>query len=250
MLPSTPTKLVLAVAMAVTLAACSDGETISPAPAACVTEAPEALRACVDTYSAGIAACFDDGGQGCGDDDPTLRGALDALSSTVGAACESGLGTLDAEGTIQRLRHACSSQAQALSWRTHGGPHGAVWADAEAADRACLTAAHARAAALVTESLAAIHTCLDGESCDATALDADGAKLDAVAVLLSPPLSGTLAPCWWNETSAILAMRANVSTLSTGHLPLALSPESITPSTPSRTALATSLTSARVGRGL
>ena len=40
-----------------------------------------------------------------------------------------------------------------------------------------------------------------------------------------------------------------VSTASTGYLPLAVSPESITALVPSRTALATSLVSARVGLG-
>ena len=44
-------------------------------------------------------------------------------------------------------------------------------------------------------------------------------------------------------------MRAIVSTVSTGNLPTALSPESITASVPSRIALATSEASARVGRG-
>ena len=41
-----------------------------------------------------------------------------------------------------------------------------------------------------------------------------------------------------------------VWTALTGYLPLAVSPESMTTSVPSRTALATSEASARVGRGL
>ncbi len=40
-----------------------------------------------------------------------------------------------------------------------------------------------------------------------------------------------------------------ISTASTGYLPVAVSPESMTASVPSRMALATSLASARVGRG-
>mmetsp|Transcript_27663 Transcript_27663/g.65875 ORF Transcript_27663/g.65875 Transcript_27663/m.65875 type:complete len:222 (+) Transcript_27663:788-1453(+) len=45
-------------------------------------------------------------------------------------------------------------------------------------------------------------------------------------------------------------MAAIILTVSTGHTPLAVSPESITQSVPWHTALATSVTSARVGRGL
>ena len=44
-------------------------------------------------------------------------------------------------------------------------------------------------------------------------------------------------------------MRAIISTASRGNLPTALSPESMTASVPSKMALATSLASARVGRG-
>src|SRR5262249_58753925 len=52
------------------------------------------------------------------------------------------------------------------------------------------------------------------------------------------------------DCSAAPQMRAIVATVSTGYLPLAVSAESITASVPSRTALATSETSARVGTGL
>lgn len=48
----------------------------------------------------------------------------------------------------------------------------------------------------------------------------------------------------WRHTLAI------VLTASIGHFPLAVSPESITQSAPSRIAVPTSVTSARVGRGL
>ena len=45
------------------------------------------------------------------------------------------------------------------------------------------------------------------------------------------------------------AIEASIATASTGYWPTALSCESITASVPSRIALATSVTSARVGRG-
>ena len=52
------------------------------------------------------------------------------------------------------------------------------------------------------------------------------------------------------SASVRLAMAAMVRTASTGYLPAAVSPESITAEVPSYTALATSVISARVGRGL
>ena len=55
-----------------------------------------------------------------------------------------------------------------------------------------------------------------------------------------PPISGTPRPPCRSPASS--------STASTGYCPMALSPESITASVPSRTALNTSLASARVGR--
>ena len=51
----------------------------------------------------------------------------------------------------------------------------------------------------------------------------------------------------WASASA--TMRAIISTASRGNLPIAVSPESMTASVPSKMALATSLASARVGRG-
>ena len=46
-----------------------------------------------------------------------------------------------------------------------------------------------------------------------------------------------------------MTMRLIMATASRGYRPLAVSPESMTASVPSKTALATSLASARVGRG-
>ncbi|MNC46764.1 hypothetical protein D3C75_957940 [compost metagenome] len=55
---------------------------------------------------------------------------------------------------------------------------------------------------------------------------------------------------WFRADSAFSAMRDIVSTDSTGYLPAAVSPESMIASVPSKIAFATSLASARVGRGL
>ena len=52
----------------------------------------------------------------------------------------------------------------------------------------------------------------------------------------------------WSSVDAMI--RAIVSTVSTGYSPTLVSPDSITASAPSSTALATSEASARVGRGV
>ena len=58
------------------------------------------------------------------------------------------------------------------------------------------------------------------------------------------------APPGDRPSSVVWQMRSSHSTDSTGKSPTALSSESMTPSAPSMTALATSVASARVGRGL
>ena len=62
-------------------------------------------------------------------------------------------------------------------------------------------------------------------------------------------LTKSLSSCTSSARSASRAMRCICSTVSTGYFPAAVSALSITASVPSSTALATSLTSARVGTG-
>ena len=54
---------------------------------------------------------------------------------------------------------------------------------------------------------------------------------------------------WLTPSSALAAMAAMVATARSGKAPFAVSPESIVASAPSNTAFATSVISARVGRG-
>ena len=56
--------------------------------------------------------------------------------------------------------------------------------------------------------------------------------------------------CFSWRVSAVSMMRAIVATAAIGYRPVAVSPDSIKQSEPSQTALATSVASARVGRGL
>ena len=183
MLPSRIGRLAVTLAMPLALIACSNDETIAPAPAACQEEAPEALRTCVASYSAAIAGCYEQTGQPCAADDAATSAAIATLKDRVGASCtDTGIGNLDAAATDERLGQACASQASALAWRVYGGPQGAVWASAETSERTCLAAAHASAASLVAESLGAITACLSEETCDAAALEDQRADLEAAAL--------------------------------------------------------------------
>jgi len=81
------------------------------------------------------------------------------------------------------------------------------------------------------------------------------ARAQAERAIASESSSG--GACWrrWRQASreyhlsASAAIRAMVATASTGKRPMAVSSDNITASVPSRTALVTSVTSARVGRG-
>src|SRR5690348_13747972 len=78
------------------------------------------------------------------------------------------------------------------------------------------------------------------------------AMLAAATVSAPPRVRGS---CWSRGTaidphSVVCTIRAIVETASTGYCPMLVSPDSITASAPSRTALATSDASARVGREL
>ena len=77
---------------------------------------------------------------------------------------------------------------------------------------------------------------------------------DPVADVAGTGAAGSARGGWptagsWPRLSARAAMRDIVATTSAGSWPIAVSPDSITASVPSNTALATSLTSARVGAG-
>ncbi len=78
------------------------------------------------------------------------------------------------------------------------------------------------------------------------------ATSSAASVIAPPCVRGLVVRGWMRSrpcSSVESTMRAMVSTTTTGYLPTLVSPESMTASAPSRTALATSLVSARVGTG-
>src|ERR1700761_5231746 len=109
----------------------------------------------------------------------------------------------------------------------------------------------------VTELVRDIHKAVEPDS--VRAMMAFTSMWLAVYITAMAMASSTLLKCFtargperWVRRcfSAPMQTRAMASTVFTGYLPVAVSPDSITASVPSITALATSSTSARVGTGL
>mmetsp|Transcript_30124 Transcript_30124/g.84134 ORF Transcript_30124/g.84134 Transcript_30124/m.84134 type:complete len:348 (+) Transcript_30124:380-1423(+) len=125
---------------------------------------------------------------------------------------------------------------------------------AEGSDRMATTCARGRYLAMnLAVSPESDTTTMRATSCSRLALTA----LRAMASLMGRPAIRADAGCslWYmpRKSSIDSALRQTsfmISTAFTGYLPLAVSPLSITQSAPSTTALPTSDTSARVGRGL
>ncbi len=152
-------------ALALAVLGCSSDDSGGASRLLCSEEAPRALRTCLDEWSAATADCYRDGNAPCAAGDAGLEAALAALESDVAASCGDGeLFGLSSSAVVGRLRNACSSQAASLAWRTYGGPQGAVWPVADAAERDCLATAHAAASSMMGDALAAIDACLSGGS--------------------------------------------------------------------------------------
>jgi hypothetical protein len=105
-----------------------------------------------------------------------------------------------------------------------------------------------RAATMRAEKPLLVNTTMVEAPSNRTAVTEAAAMVSSVVAL---PGATRSSPCprGTGACSAAAAMRRMASTASTGCRPAAVSAESITASVPSRMALATSLASARVGRG-
>lgn len=153
--------------------------------ASCSTAALDALRTCVVDYGTAVAGCYGDSGAPCSADDAVTAAALDTLEQSLQDGCSDGeFGALGVDALVGRLRNACESEASSLSWRTYGGPQGAVWPAVDGAGQACLGAAHQAASDLVHDSMQAIGECLavDDRACDAAAVAADREALASAAI--------------------------------------------------------------------
>jgi hypothetical protein len=158
------------------LLGCSDGSdqstsVVIPGPgpsatASCAETTPSALQQCLESISVASGSCYFDGDQACENDHPDFLGAMSQLETDVANSCTDGefLG-LSTAATTARLQTACQSHADALTWRTFGGPQGAVWPNADESDRDCLQAAHQQGTQFAQDSLGVINSCLEQGDC-------------------------------------------------------------------------------------
>ena len=166
------TRLVpLTLLLALAAAGCSNSS--SGGSPSCDVAAPAALRACVADVGAAVEGCYAGSDAPCAADDRGVAQALANLELSVRASCDDGaFGDLSTDALAGRLRNSCSSEAASLAWRTYGGPQGAVWPQADATARECLTAAHEAASQLVDDTLAVVDDCLESGGCDDAGLAA------------------------------------------------------------------------------
>ena len=150
--------------------------------ASCAVAAADATQTCLSEVNAAWNACYQDSGTACAADDPAIIAALGGLESTVTASCTDGeLLSLDVSALVGRLQTSCSSEATSLASRSYGGPQGAVWADSDAGDQACVQAAQESASNLIDAVVAGANDCLASESCVDDTFQADVAALAASA---------------------------------------------------------------------
>lgn len=184
----------IALLLGAVLGGCSDDVTTINRSGSCSEAAPAALRACVDEVSVALADCYAGTDSPCPAGDAAVDAALANLEREVATDCADGdFLALSSDAVVGRLRNACLSEASSLAWRTYGGPQGAVFPAADAAGQSCLSGAHQAAARLIDGSLAAIGSCLDGDACDATAVDGERAALAATALTDIGAVCGALA---------------------------------------------------------
>lgn len=157
----------------------SDGASVS---VSCAVAAADATQTCLSEVNAAWEACYANSDAACGADDPAITAALDALESTVTASCTNGeFKSLDVTALVGRLQTSCSSEATSLASRSYGGPQGAVWADGNMDDQACIQAAHLSASNLIDAVVAGGNDCLASAGCDESTFEADVVALAASA---------------------------------------------------------------------
>ncbi|MGB5696906.1 MAG: pectin acetylesterase-family hydrolase [Polyangiales bacterium] len=191
--------LVFSIPFAAAIAGCSDSP---PARrASCTVVASEGVRECIGAVNAAWESCYADSNAPCASDDAAVSAALATLQSGLEGACSDGeFLSLTVDALVGRLQNSCRSEADALAWRTYGGPQGAVYPVASGSEKSCLTGAHQAASTMVDGALAAISDCLAGDSCDAATVEAERQSLADTA------LSAVEAACGGKPLEQLIAV--------------------------------------------
>ena len=139
----------------------------------CKKRIPEALKTCINSYSAQIQTCYQRDGSNCSPNDPEQSKALEELDAVIFDTCsDQEFGNLSPSDLSARLQNACASESSSMGWRLYGGPQGSVWEGGSSEVRTCLDQAHTETISYVSESLHEINECLTGQ-CDPTELASD-----------------------------------------------------------------------------
>jgi hypothetical protein len=180
-------KALLGVLFAVLFSAgCSDGSGNYSAPTAtptCQEVAAPALQMCIGAVNTAAGDCYFAGDRACEDGDADIAQALNTLQIEVQSACGDGdLFSLSVDAAVGRLQNSCKAQSDSITWRSFGGPQGAVWPQADSDEKDCLQQAQVTVSQFVDDSLQVINSCLDSSSCDANAVESERQSLAAAAV--------------------------------------------------------------------
>ncbi|MEM6584059.1 MAG: hypothetical protein AAF699_22485, partial [Pseudomonadota bacterium] len=204
------TTFCFAVVLTSFIAACSDDDndsvssapepepTPQPAPPMpnCAETIPRTVQSCLQEVNTAAGSCYFEGGIACDSDDPRFLAATDQLNADVQNACRDGeFLSLSVSNVGGRLENACTSHSDALSWRTFGGPQGAVWPKLDMAEQGCLQAAYEAASQFMNQSLAVANNCLaDGDCTTATSERAELAQAAVSTVAqVCPDLTNLIA---------------------------------------------------------
>ncbi len=183
----------------------------SPAAAAdparkCEQAAGKALVACVKKVSTLHGKCYDASGAACATGDAKVAKALAKVAKAITRKCTSDAvaqaagfgGSATLAGLTTRLQDACVAESASLASRTFGGPHGAAYAAADPAGRACLAALHKQAIKVLTGRAKAQNTCVDKQrakgNCNLAKTTELLAKFDAKAGAKIAAACGTPDP--------------------------------------------------------
>jgi len=177
--------IVFSFPLAIGAAGCSSdpANSGSVTAASCSEAASDGVRECIGLVNAAWASCYADSNAPCASDDENVAAALAQLQTSIQASCsDSEFLSLSVDALVGRLQNSCRSEADAIAWRTYGGPQGAVYPNASSGEKSCLSSAHQAAAGMVDGALTAVGDCLTGDSCDAATVEAELQNLAGMAV--------------------------------------------------------------------
>lgn len=163
--------------------------------ATCAATIARRLDRCLAEVSRRTLRCHDDTRALCENGDQRIEAALDRLESGLRRVCgeagaieAAGLGSmLTPDALVRRMRDACLGETTSLAARSFGGPHAKVSRTVGPPQRACMSEAFRRSAALMRGSFRSQSECVrrhrQGRSCNLESLERKAQKRAARAAV-------------------------------------------------------------------